>query len=54
MTQQQFCELIRKMRKAQKAYERNMSRIKPMTDLTDYAKFVNDSVGITLTRVDHD
>lgn len=35
MTRRQFCELIRKMREAQKAYECNRSRIKPMEDLTD-------------------
>lgn len=35
MTQQQFCELIRKMRDAQKVYERNRSRLRPMEDLTD-------------------
>lgn len=35
MTQQQFCELIRKMRDAQKVYERNRSRLRPMVDLTD-------------------
>lgn len=31
----EFCQQIREMRKAQKAYERNRSRIKPMEDLTD-------------------
>lgn len=31
----EFCQQIRKMRKAQKAYERNKARHKPLIELTD-------------------